>query len=400
MPGASTDLGGAHPVYCGWEYFFIPQSGHVGLVRHMNDRDDSSLICEGSNGARKCLNYTGYEENSTIKRFKKIPKRKVALLLSYSGAKYYGMQRNPGVETIESKLHEALVKAGAISPWNADSLSKISFQRCARTDKGVSARENVVSLKVHMTDNLQENINNFLPPDIRVMGIQRCTKSFNSKNQCTARLYDYILPTFSFAKSLHLTNDTYRICQTTLTNIRRLLKVFVGTHNFHNYTSGKEFTDASAIRFIMDFTCAEPFVMEGVEFIRLSIKGQSFMIHQIRKMIGLVISIVRGLCAETYITKTFSNLKVHVPKAPGLGLLLRQVFFTDYNRKCNNGSSGGINWDSSWEALEEFENKVITPHIITTEKQEGSMGNWLIKLYSSHDFCVPENETCSSVQHM
>ena len=43
----------------------------------------------------------------------------------------------------------------------------------------------------------------------------------------------------------------------------------------------------------------EPFVREGLEFAVVTVKGQSFMIHQIRKMIGenmrichLIISIV------------------------------------------------------------------------------------------------------------
>ena len=32
--------------------------------------------------------------------------------------------------------------------------------------------------------------------------------------------------------------------------------------------------------------CGEPFVMDGMEFCVLKVKGQSFMLHQIRKMIG------------------------------------------------------------------------------------------------------------------
>ena len=33
----------------------------------------------------------------------------------------------------------------------------------------------------------------------------------------------------------------------------------------------------------------EPFVREGLEFAVMTVKGQSFMIHQIRKMVGEVI---------------------------------------------------------------------------------------------------------------
>lgn len=44
--------------------------------------------------------------------------------------------------------------------------------------------------------------------------------------------------------------------------------------------------DMSANRYIMDFTCEKAFVDEGMEFAIMRVKGQSFMLHQIRKMIG------------------------------------------------------------------------------------------------------------------
>lgn len=69
----------------------------------------------------------------------KIPKRKVALLLGYQGAKYYGLQRQPGdcVPTIESELERALAAAGLVSEANQGDLSKIGWTRAARTDKAV-----------------------------------------------------------------------------------------------------------------------------------------------------------------------------------------------------------------------------------------------------------------------
>lgn len=90
--------------------------------------------------------------------------------------------RNPYLITVEGKLFEALTKAGAIPP-NPDpkkvntvnrinafvvikcmcvfiivcyirfcySLSQLNYQRCSRTDKGVSAARLVVSLKISIS---------------------------------------------------------------------------------------------------------------------------------------------------------------------------------------------------------------------------------------------------------
>lgn len=65
------------------------------------------------------------------------PKKQVALLLSYCGEGYQGMQINPTVPTIELDLFKALAEAGAVSEPNAMDGSKFNFMRCARTDKGV-----------------------------------------------------------------------------------------------------------------------------------------------------------------------------------------------------------------------------------------------------------------------
>lgn len=56
--------------------------------------------------------------------------------------------RNPGTKTIEEDLLAALLKAGYINEEVFNEPQLISFQRAARTDKGVSAIRQVLSLKL------------------------------------------------------------------------------------------------------------------------------------------------------------------------------------------------------------------------------------------------------------
>lgn len=98
--------------------------------------------------------------------------------------------------------------------------------------------------------------------------------------------------------------SSYRLDTDTLARFRENLKQLEGTHSFHNFTSSKTVqisNDSQVKRFIMDVTCEEPFVSApcadggtAVEWIKVSLLGQSFLLNQIRKMLGLVVDVTRG----------------------------------------------------------------------------------------------------------
>lgn len=218
-------------------------------------------------------------------------------------------------------------------------------------------------------------------------GLKRVTGGFNSKNKCDARTYSYMLPTFAFAHKDHdVQEELYRLDRETLERVNKLLACYKGTHNFHNFTSQKGPRDPSAKRYIMEMFCGEPFVRENVEFAVIQVKGQSFMMHQIRKMIGLVIAIVKGYAAESIMERSWGEEKVDVPKAPGLGLVLEKVHFEKYNRRFgNDGLHEPLEWTEEEEKIAVFKEQYIYPTIINTEREEKSMANWLNTL-PIHDF--------------
>lgn len=342
------------------------------------------------------------KEEETEEQAKKYPKRKVVLLIAYSGKGYHGMQRNVGsseFKTIEDDLVYSLVKSGCIPENHGVDMKKMSFQRCARTDKGVSAAGQVVSLKVWLIDSIVERINEHLPPHIRVLGLKRVTGGFNSKNKCDARTYMYMLPSFAFAsKDSDGPLEEYRLSTDTLKHANRLFSCYKGTHNFYNFTSQKGPKDPSANRYIMEMYCEEPFVKEGVEFAIVKIKGQSFMLHQIRKMIGLVIAVMKGYAPESVMERSWGELKVDIPKAPGLGLVLETVHFEKYNQRFgNDGLHESLDWAEEREKIAAFKEKYIYPTIIHTEKTEKSMANWLSTL-PIHDFDATASEVQTNEQ--
>ena len=83
--------------------------------------------------------------------------------------------------------------------------------------------------------------------------------------------------------------------------------------------------DPRAKRYIMKFECSDTFISQGMEFITLQIKGQSFMLHQIRKMVGLVVGIARNVAPKEVVHIAFKEDKIDIPIVPGLGLVLNTV---------------------------------------------------------------------------
>ncbi|XP_034566123.1 tRNA pseudouridine synthase A isoform X1 [Notolabrus celidotus] len=337
-------------------------------------------------------------EGEQVDDDKKYPKKKVVLLLAYSGKGYYGMQRNPGnsqFRTIEDALVTALVTSECIPENHGEDMRKMSFQRCARTDKGVSAAGQVVSLKLRLIDDTVAKINEHLPPQIRVIGLKRVTQGFNSKNNCDARTYTYMLPTVAFSPKDYDTADItgFRVEPETLQRVNHLFAFYKGTHNFHNFTSQKAANDPSARRYITEMSCGEPFMCSSTEFAVITVRGQSFMLHQIRKMIGLVIAVIRGYAKEDVMERSWGKEKVDVPKAPGLGLVLEKVHFDRYNKRFGgDGLHERLEWDTEGEAVKAFKEAHIYPSIVETECQERSMLSWMATL-PIHDYEASATDT-------
>jgi tRNA pseudouridine38-40 synthase len=201
-----------------------------------------------------------------------------------------------------------------------------------------------------------EQLNNFLPEDIRAFTMTKVTKGFNAKSHCTKRRYHYLLPTYALqphgdltallaeqyklqgpvagagAEGGYLEDSSkrgvgregletvyaavkgYRATPDTIARLRGALKLYVGTRGYHNFTTGKLPSDANAKRFIISFDCGEPFVdgASGVEWVQLTVLGQSFLLNQIRKMVGMAVEVCRGATPASTIHDAFTTRKVSV----------------------------------------------------------------------------------------
>ncbi|CAI1994509.1 hypothetical protein SEUBUCD650_0G02070 [Saccharomyces eubayanus] len=308
-------------------------------------------------------------------------KHKVAMLVGYRGGGYYGMQYNPPHKTIEGEILAKLFDVGAISEHNSTSPKKNSFMAAARTDKGVHAVVNLLSLKISLQQDTVARLNAALPPEIRVWGIQPTNKKFNARSACDSRWYEYLIPDFVLVgppqgSALHqnvggcycddgsqdvwdafggqvrdrfgaqpdedepLTRDYvdllstalggYRPPRAKLLSLEAAMQQYVGTHNFHNFTTGKLAADPSAKRYIKEVVVAPA----APQWTSVRIHGQSFMLHQIRRMVALAVLVARCQLPPSVVRDHLvAATRKHIPRAPAAGLLLEGPVFAQYNSK-------------------------------------------------------------------
>lgn len=340
--------------------------------------------------------------------------KKWAVCIGYCGRNYFGMQRQTwlvificlnlnlimiylfiifsnnkileDIPTIEDQLLKAFYKSGLITENEYLSPNIMHFQRAARTDKGVSAIRQIISMNSNLDmQSYLPKINELMPDHIRVFSAKRTTKYFDCKNFCDGRTYSYLMPSYTICPLTDIATESYKISPDIIKEFNSILKLYVGTHNFHNFTSQKKPTDPSARRYITECECSPPFILSNnerkLEFIVTRIKGQSFMLHQIRKMIGLAIAIIKGFTNVDVITRAFGLDQIDVPIAPGLGLLLEDVHYEKYNRKYGgDGIHEPILWDEFNDSIAKFKDTHIYPNIVETELNESNMLKWLATL--------------------
>jgi tRNA pseudouridine38-40 synthase len=98
------------------------------------------------------------------------------------------------------------------------------------------------------------------------------------------------------------------------------------------------------------------------------------MMHQIRKMVGMAVLVVRcgtdfGRVSEAYSPEH----RISIPKAPSLGLLLERPVFTSYNQRVL-GDKGRppIDFSTYEKEIQAFKDEHIYRRIFELEEKENS----------------------------
>ncbi|XP_075034821.1 tRNA pseudouridine(38/39) synthase [Mixophyes fleayi] len=213
------------------------------------------------------------------------PKQHVALRLAYLGWGYHGFasQENTA-NTVEEVVFQALAKTRLL-----ENRQKSNYHRCGRTDRGVSALGQVISLDLRTAAEgkpelrYTQMLNRVLPADIRVLCWAVVPSSFSARFSCRSRTYRYLFPR----------------AQLDVEAMDCAARLLEGTHDFRNLC--KMDVANGVVTFIRTVLSArvEPVPElpgDGGPFqlYHLQITGLAFLYHQVRCIMGVLFLIGQG----------------------------------------------------------------------------------------------------------
>jgi tRNA pseudouridine38-40 synthase len=264
------------------------------------------------------------------------------LTLAYDGTDFQGWQIQPGLPTVQGELQAALSRIVDERPLP---------QGSGRTDAGVHALAQVASFALRAPipeENLLRALNRTLPASIRILEARRVRSSFHARHSAHAKTYEYrifggvlcppFLARYVYAYPRPLDLDA----------LQAAARFFIGEHDFLSFAATdpdlahrttepeQDVTAPTAVRTI--FASAwERQTAEAGPLLVYRVRGNGFLHHMVRNLVGTMIDVGRGFIAPDAIPKILvsRDRSAAGPTAPARGLFLHSVEYdgTEYDPK-------------------------------------------------------------------
>jgi len=248
--------------------------------------------------------------------------------LSYKGSAYQGWQKQGhSHQTIQGQLELALKQI-----CKSQEIKTIG---CGRTDSGVHAIEQWVSIEMPLTidpDALERALNSLLPKDIHVAQVSVCDEKFHPVFSAQKKEYRYYFMSSNEINPFNRELVTGISQKIDLVQMNQLARLFIGKHDFEVFsTKGTEV--AHTVREIYDCEV----VLTNLQLPALSLSnvycfrvvGEGFLKQMVRLMVAAVWQASEDPAMAQKIQRALSKQDLVKPAAtaPPQGLYLYKVFY-------------------------------------------------------------------------
>lgn len=264
--------------------------------------------------------------------------------LAYDGTDFQGWQVQPGLPTIQGELQAALGRICGESPLP---------QGSGRTDAGVHALAQVASFTLRApipAENLHRALNRTLPASIRVLEASTVASTFHARHSAVAKNYEYrifredlcppFLARYVYACPWRLDLDKLQACA----------RIFEGEQDFKSFAANDpdlserssavdEPADGAAGLRIPAGSTVRTIYSSGWELrqgesgamLVYRVRGNGFLHHMVRNLVGTMLDVGRGHLALEEIPGILAarDRSAAGPTAPARGLFLHSVEYDE-----------------------------------------------------------------------
>ncbi|KAF8797665.1 pseudouridine synthase [Phlegmacium glaucopus] len=231
--------------------------------------------------------------------FARHSRRKIALKFCYSGWEYGGLAFQIGptpLPTVENVLFDALAKARLVE--RDTGFDGCGWEKCGRTDRGVSAAGQVVSLWVRRTSHTNSIskstkshyehdylaiLNRLLPDTIRIIAWSPVSTTFSARFSCKYRHYKY------FFSPLNLD----------VTRMQNAASRMIGDHDFRNLCKLDPQKQITSFKRSVFSASIDPLDDRMYVF---NLIGSAFLYHQVRHIMAILFLVGSGLEPPSVVT--------------------------------------------------------------------------------------------------
>lgn len=239
------------------------------------------------------------------------------LTVSYDGTDYHGWQRQPGVKTIQEEIEKSLTQISG---------KKITVVGAGRTDAGVHALGQTAHFKASLSlqpEEMTRALNSILPPDIRVIEIQKMNPEFHARKSALSKVYQYRIFNSPLISPFVIRYVTQWRAPLQIQAMKEASQLFVRKADFSPFSSNRKL---DPIRNVMRSVIQK----KGAEII-YTVEADGFLRYMVRTMVGTLLEIGRGKRSPESIEVIFRNKDRSQAgsTAPAKGLCLLKVNYPE-----------------------------------------------------------------------
>lgn len=245
--------------------------------------------------------------------------RNIRLTLEYDGTNYAGWQFQPNALTVQEVVEEALGKMLK---------APTRIMAAGRTDAGVHALAQTANFKTEATIPLKgifHGLNTLTPQDVSVRKVDEMLECFDSRRSAKEKLYRYFLHIGPAPSALAARVSWRQIKPLDVKTMQKGGNILVGVHDFGAFRSA----GCEAKHAIRRIDAVE--IVEKGDFIEISVRGNAFLRHMVRIIVGTLIEVGQGKRTHESLTALLENRnRVHAGfTAPPQGLFLSEINYED-----------------------------------------------------------------------